>query len=232
LDQIIKRIKSKNIPPEKASERAHKAIKAMIAQYQLMPGQKITYIQLSEKLKMSKTPIINALHRLEQEEFVISRPNRGFFVKEIDTEEVTELFKVRETLEMLAIEESMKNQNSKMLREIEKAMIAHREYNYDIVTRKRLALDAAFHLKIAEMGRNRNLVRFLRQVFEHIYLRHRSEGIPPERLVTSAEEHQKIFDAIKEKNMAKARGLMRQHIRAGKITTIKGIQKAARSFEF
>ncbi|MBI5966271.1 MAG: GntR family transcriptional regulator, partial [Deltaproteobacteria bacterium] len=91
-------MKSKGIPPKNASERAYKAIKAMISQYQLMPSQKITYIQLSEKLKMSKTPIINALHRLEQEEFVLSLPNRGFFVKEIDIEEVAELFKVREAL--------------------------------------------------------------------------------------------------------------------------------------
>ncbi len=225
-------MKLKNIRFRNASERAYRIIKEMIAQYQLIPGQKITYIQLAEKLEMSKTPIINALYRLEQDEFVISIPNRGFFVNEIDIEEVAELFKIREGLEILAAEEAMKNQNPETLKEIEKAMIAHRKYHYDIVTRKRLALDAAFHLKIAEMGRNRNLVRFLRQVFEHIYLRHRSEGIPRKRLVTSVEEHQKIFDAIREKNMAKARRLMKQHVRAGKIATIKGIQKAVGSFEF
>ena len=225
-------MKIKNILFQNASDRAYKALKEMIAEYQLVPGQKITYIQLAEKLKMSKTPIINALYRLEQDEFVISIPHRGFFIKEIDIEEVAELFKIREGLEILAAEEAIKNQNSEILKKIEKAMIEHRKYHYDIVTRKRLALDAVFHLKIAEMGRNRNLIRFLRQVFEHIYLRHRSEGISPKRLVTSAEEHQKIFDAIREKNMAKARGLTRQHVRAGKIATIKGIQKAVGSFEF
>lgn len=127
-------MKLKNILFQNASERAYKALKEMIAEYQLVPGQKITYIQLAEKLKMSKTPIINALYRLEQDEFVISIPNRGFFVKKIDIEEVAELFKIREGLEILAAEEAIKNQNSEMLEKIEKAMIAHRKYHYDIVT--------------------------------------------------------------------------------------------------
>lgn len=225
-------MESKAFPPENASNRAYRAIKEMISQYQLVPGQKITYDQLAKKIRVSKTPIINALNRLEQEEFVFSIPNRGFFVKEIDIEEVAELFKVREALEMAVMEASIRNQDPKMMKEVEKAMIAHREYHYDIVTRKRLALDASFHLKIAEMGRNKNLMRLLRHVFEHIYLRHRSEGIPPQRLVTAAEEHQGIFNAIKEKNIPKAKKFMLQHVRAGQISTIKGIQKAVGSFEF
>ena len=225
-------MESKTFPPENASNRSYKAIKEMISQYRLVPEQKITYDQLVKKLKVSKTPIINALNRLEQEEFVFSIPNRGFFIKGIDIEEVAELFKIREGLEMLVMEACIRNQDPKMMKEIEKAMVAHREYHYDIVTRKRLALDASFHLKIAEMGKNKNLTRLLKHVFEHIYLRHRSEGIPPKRLITAAEEHQKIFNTIKEKNIPKAKKLMLQHVRAGQISTIKGIQKAVGSFEF
>jgi DNA-binding GntR family transcriptional regulator len=77
---------------ETATERAFKSIKEMIFNYQLIPGQNFDYIQLAERLNMSKTPIINGLHRLEQEEFVVSVPNRGFFVKEMDIKEVNELF--------------------------------------------------------------------------------------------------------------------------------------------
>jgi DNA-binding GntR family transcriptional regulator len=217
---------------QNATNRAYRAIKEMIARYELVPGQKITYDQLVEKIKLSKTPIINALNRLEQEEFVFSIPNRGFFIKAIDIEEVAELFEVREALEMMVIVNSLKNQNCRMMKAIEKAMVAHREYLYDIVTRKRQALDATFHLKIAEMGGNKSLTRILKHVFEHIYLRHRSEGIHPQRLKTSAEEHQKIFEAIQEENLPQAKRLMMEHVRAGKTSTIKGIQKAAGNFEF
>lgn len=222
----------KNIPHGDADDRAYKAIKDMIAQYQLVPGQKITYIQLAERLKMSKTPIISALNRLEQEEFVTSLSNRGFFVKDISLEEVSELFKIREALEILAMEESINNQDPKMLDGVKKAMIAHRKYNLDIVTRKRLALDATFHLKIAEMGRNRNLVRLLRYVLEHIYLRYRCEGISPKRLTQAAEEHQKIFNAIKGSDTRKGKTYMKQHMGAAQIAIINGIKKGIGSFEF
>ena len=217
---------------QNATNRAYRAIKEMISRYELVPGQKIIYDQLVEKISLSKTPIINALNRLEQEEFVFSIPNRGFFIKAINVEEVAELFEVREALERHVIATSIKNYDPKMLKEIEKAMVAHREYHYEIVTRKRLALDASFHLRIAEMGRNKNLTRILKHVFEHIYLRHRSEQISPQRLIESAEEHRAIFDAIKEKNLSKAKRLMVQHVRAGKIVTIKGVQKAAVTFDF
>ena len=217
---------------EFTGDRAYQAIKEMIFNYQLVPGQKITYDQLAEKLKMSKTPIINALNRLEQEEFVISLRNKGYFIKEIDIEEVEEMFRIREALEMLVMEESIRNQSPEKLKEIEKAMVAHRMYRYDIATRKRLALDAAFHLKIAEMGRNRNLTRLLKHVFEHIYVRHRSEGISPKRLVKSAKEHQQIFEALKRRDVQKAKRLMRQHVVAGQIATVQGIKRAAEEFTF
>ncbi len=208
-----------------ASEQAYQTLKRMIAEYQLVPGQKITYIQLAEKMKMSKTPIINALKMLEQEEFVISLPNRGFFIKEVDSEELKELYTIREALEVLAVEEGIKNYDLKMIEKIEQAMIAHREYHYNIVTRNRLALDAIFHLKIAEMSRNRNLVRLIKQNFERVYLRYRSEGISPTRIITSTEQHQKIFDAMKEKDALEAVNLIRQHIRDAETSAINGTRR-------
>jgi DNA-binding GntR family transcriptional regulator len=225
-------MKSENFSFKNATDRAYRTIKEMISQYQLVPGQKITYDQLVEKIKMSKTPIINALNRLEQEEFVSSIHNRGFFIKSIDINEVDELFEVREALESKTIAASIKNQTPEMINEIEKAMINHREYHSDIVTRKRQALDAIFHLRIAEMSGNKNLTRILKHVLEHIYLRHRHEGIPPQRQFVTAKEHQAIFDAIRNKNVSKAQKLMLKHVQGGKISTIRAIQKEAESFEF
>ncbi len=75
--------------------------------------------------------------------------------------------------------------------------MAHRNYQDDIFTRKRYALDAAFHLKIAEMSKNKYLLKLLRQILEHIYFRHRTEGIPSKRLIESPKEHQEILQAIK-----------------------------------
>jgi DNA-binding GntR family transcriptional regulator len=217
---------------QSASDRAYEAIKEMISQYELIPGQKITYIQLAERLKMSKTPIINALHRLEKEEFVFSIPNRGFFIKEISLEEFEELYKVREALEMLAVEEAIKNQKPERLKEVEEAMIAHRSYDYDVVTRKRYALDAIFHLKIAEMSKNKSLLRMVKEVLEQIYFRHRIEGIPAKRLKESPKEHQQIIVALQSRNTPKAKRLIRQHLRKAKIAAMKGLLSSREVYKF
>ena len=216
---------------ENASERAFKSIKEMIFNYQLIPGQNIDYIQLAEKLKMSKTPIINGLHRLEEEEFVVSIPNRGFFVKEIDIKEVIELFEIREALEMLVLEGTVKNQNPEMLGQLEEAMIAHREYPYDVITRKRQLLDMNFHLKNAEIAGNMNLFKMLNNVFERIYLRYRSELLAPKRAVVTKKEHQIIFDAIKDKNTGLAKRTMRIHVKGAMIANIQGIEQAMKGFQ-
>jgi DNA-binding GntR family transcriptional regulator len=206
-----------------ASNLAYEALKNMIYQYQLIPGQKVTYGQLSQKIKLSKTPIINALTRLEQEEFVISIRNKGFFIKELNIDEVAELFKIREALELLAVEEGIRHQNPKGLKKIKKTMIDHREYNTDKPTRDRLVLDAMFHLSIAEMGRNRNLFKLLKHIFEHIFLRHRLDGIPYKRINEATREHQEIFDAICERNIAKAKKYISFHIQGGQNYTIERI---------
>jgi len=74
-------MKIADLPPKKAGDRVCQAIEEMTAQYQVFPGQNTTHALLAKKLKMSETPVINALSRLEQEGFIVSLPQRGFFCK-------------------------------------------------------------------------------------------------------------------------------------------------------
>jgi len=214
---------------ESPSIRAYQSIKEMIFNNQLVPGQKIAYEQLSQKLSMSKTPILVALNKLVQEELIFWIPNRGYFIKDLDKEELEGLFKIREALELIAIEESISELDKTKLKEIEEAMLAHKEkayqeYRYHTPSRNRLLLDAKFHIKIAEMGKNKFLAKILINLFEHIYLRHHGQGIPPTKFIHSAKEHQIIFDHIKNKNISKAKMMMMKHIRGGKVANIKGMQ--------
>jgi len=68
-------------------EKAYWQIKNMIFQQKIAPGQKLIYRDLSKRLDMSKTPIMHALGRLEQEGFVELMPNLGYSVKEMDIQE-------------------------------------------------------------------------------------------------------------------------------------------------
>ncbi len=225
-------MKTKDLMQSTASDQAYQRIKQMIAEARLIPGLKIPIADLAEKLGVSQTPIIGALKVLEKEDFLVSLPNKGFFVKEVDMDELEELFEIREALELLAVQRSIINFDDQKMKEIEKALVDHREYHYDIVVRKRLALDAKFHLEIAEMGHNRNLLRLIKHVFERIYLIYRSEGISPTRLTEAAEQHEKLFNAINERDAVRAQELIQLHLRDAKTSMIRGIRRSEETIRF
>lgn len=214
---------------ETSIDRAYQSIKEMILGNQLIPGQKITYDQLTKRLAMSKTPILSALSRLEQEDLVYSIPNKGYFIKELDRDELAGLFEVREVLELVALGHCIENIDEEQWKIIEKARIDHKnraieEYSLHKPSRNRLLLDAKFHLKIAECAKNRFLIKILKLLLEHIYLSHQGQGIPAKKFLESAKEHQTISEAIKQKNLPKAKSLLKKHIRGGKKANIEGLK--------
>lgn len=207
----------------KTSTLAYKAIKEMIFQYKLVPGQKITYDFLAKRLNLSNTPIINALHRLEQEEFVVSVPNRGFLIREVSMEEVEDAFRVRAVLEMLAVEDAIGNKSREKLRELDAARRNHQEFKF--FSRSRLVKDAAFHLKIAEIGGNEILSRLLKHLLEYIYLRVRAEGLPFYRIGETIEEHKKIYAAIEKGNSVQAKAFIKRHIMQERKIAIASVKE-------
>ena len=206
-------------------EKAYRQIKNMIFQQKIGPGQKLIYRDLSERLDMSKTPIMYALGRLEQEGFVELMPNLGYFVKELDVQEFENLFDVREALEVHAIAAAIDHQTPDDLENLTKRVEQHGEYMPPFYDRKKLVLDAEVHLQIALMSKNKVLVKQLRQIFEHIYLRYRVERMHPTRLYIASEEHHQIEEVIRRKDYGKAEKMIRKHIRAAKEMMTSGLSR-------
>ncbi len=213
-------------------EKAYRQIKEMIFRQKIWPGQKIIYGDLANRLKMSKTPIGYALGRLEQENFLTLIPNQGYFVKEIDPEEIREYFEVREALESQAIFLLLNKKSYDGMEELEERFQEHQGYAIVVYDRKKMILDAKVHLQIAKMAGNKVLMKQLRQIFEHLYLRFRVEFLHPQRMEVSHLEHQKLLNAIKEKDLKKAEVQMRMHIRAAMENMIASMKKEEEIFEF
>jgi DNA-binding GntR family transcriptional regulator len=197
-------------------EKAHQLIRNMMLQHKLSPGQKIIYRDLSEKLNMSKTPIMYALGRLEQEGFVELIPNQGYIVKELDLKEIEDFFDVREALETYAIGLAIKSMKPENLKALEEKIRQHREYVTPVYDRKRMVLDADIHLYIALMSGNRVLARQLHQIFEHLFLRYRLELMHSIRPTSAPAEHQKMLSLIRKRDISGAQKVMRTHIQSGK----------------
>ena len=206
-------------------EWAYLKLKEMIFQQTVVSGQKLIYKDLCETLDISRTPIINALTRLEQEGYVKSESFRGFYVKPIDTKEIVDKFGVREALEVYAISVAIPKVNNEDLKILEQMTEEHRSYNPAAYDKKKLYFDSRIHLQIAKITGNENLVEILKMNLEHVYLRLALNTSNPSRMHPAVEEHRELLQFIKNKDIKNCIDLMQRHIRNGRDHVINSLNK-------
>ena len=197
-------------------EEAYRKIKQMIFEQKLVPGQRLVYQDLGDLLHMSRTPIIVGLNRLEQDGFVAYETFRGFYVKPIDPQEVWDAFGVREALETYAVEQAIKLGNVEDMKILEEKLQAHRVYKPHYYTRNKFVLDSEFHVQIAVMAKNNVLKLLLKRNFEHVYLRARLENYDPRRMTISVEEHSRLIEKMKKKDVIGSIEAMRNHVQSAR----------------
>lgn len=203
----------RNADTKSLIDEAYRSIKRLMLQQKLFPGQKLLYRELIERLGMSKTPIVNALNRLEQEGFVIAEPNVGYTVKPIDAKEIFDSCEVREALEVKAVRQALKKGKPEQMTALEEKLRIferYRPYKYD---KKKLMLDCDFHLQIAAMSGNDVLKYLLRRNFEHIILRTKLDNYDPRRMDAAAEDHRQLLESMEKKDAPNCVDRIENHIR-------------------
>lgn len=193
---------------------AYERIKELILRGKLSPGQKLLYNDLEARLNVSKTPIISALNRLESEGYVYPKKNVGYYIKEIDVAEVVQVLEAREILEVANLDSVIKNQNSSNMKNLEKAQYEYVSYNSQLFERKKSLLNSKFHVQLSRVGKNRFIIKYIEHLYEWIDLRFRFSAVPPIRIKPSETEHGEIIESIREKDITKAKELLRNHLRA------------------
>jgi len=193
-------------------EEAYRKIKHMIFLKKLAPGQRLVYSDLSKILNMSRTPIINALNRLEQQRLVASESFRGFYVRGMSIQEAWDALGVRIALETWAVEEAVKTGDTEGFEILEQKYLSHRNYNSTQYDRKKFYLDAEFHIQIAAMSKNRILKLLLKNNLEHVYLRAVLDKYDPDRMEVAVKEHRRLLDQMKSRDLIGSIETIKLHI--------------------
>ena len=208
-------------------QRAYLQIKQLMFEQRLVPGQKLLYRELSRMFNMSKTPIINALNRLEQEGFVASETFYGYHVKPIDAQEIMDACEVREALEQKAIKLAIALAKDEQMSVLEEKLYAHEQYMPNKYDKHKFLLDAEFHLQIATMSGNEVLKYLIRRNLEHIILRVRLDDYDPQRMASSAKEHHELVDGMKRKDILGSMEIIRTHIERARDHVLKCLSSSA-----
>jgi DNA-binding GntR family transcriptional regulator len=214
---------TKGAPPEgnaKANgtrtQMAYGKIKEMMFNYEIVPGQRLIFVDFANRLGVSRTPINNALSILANEGFLDFIPNQGYRVHEITQEEASHLYEVREIIELGALEPAMRKVSSEKLKDLERQRKLYEKSVAEQVTRGRFTFDQEFHACYVQMAENPYLTDYFREIYQRIFLRHRIEGLPVGRAREVVLEHKEIFKAISMKDAENAKKLVKHHIKTGK----------------
>ena len=101
----------------------------------------------------------------------------------------------------------------------------HKDYMPPVYDKTKFFLDAAVHIKIAEMTQNQGLIQLITQNLEHVYLRLALNTSYPERMKPAISEHQELLKLIKKGNVQSSINLMRQHIQKARDHLIASLSR-------
>ncbi len=192
----------------------------------LEPGERLMEIALANRLGVSRTPIREAIRKLELEGLVVMIPRKGAQVASITKKDLQDVLEVRSSLEVLATELACERIDENQLASLQDALKHFEEVlgNSDVSVIARA--DVAFHDVIFEATNNARLVQILNNLREQMY-RYRLEYLKDfsshGRLL---EEHKRLVEAIAGRDKQKAVDIIKAHIYNQEISVIKTISQA------
>mgnify|MGYP001011262385 FL=1 len=205
----------------------YETLKNAILNRTLAPGTQLIESTISEKMKVSRTPIRNAIKDLALEGVVTIIPNRGAFIIQPSVEEIVQAFRMREELECTAIKFGLdkieKDDIEKLNNIIEEEFKALRDRNIF----EYLAMNKEFHMMLAIKSKNKYLIQFTEKIISQIsiYLILYDSFYNNSMQFETIEEHKKMVKAIEIKDAKLLEALIRQHTENGlndlKIDKIK-----------
>jgi len=177
------------------------------------PGERLMEISLAERLGVSRTPVREAIRKLEKEGLVVIEPRRGAYVSDISVKDMVDTLVVREDMEGLAAFLAAQSISGEEIAELEEITAGYSDAIANGVMEDIIRYDEAFHRRIVELSGNRTLMQLFETVqelalrFRYLYYDDfsRYENMPV--------EHRNIIDAIKSGDSAKARQVSDNHVK-------------------
>lgn len=187
----------------------------------LRPGERMMEMQLAEEMGVSRTPVREAIRKLELESLVIMVPRRGAYVSDLSIKDVAETYEIRSALEALAAGLAAERITPDESEELERILVQIGQCIEGNDLERSIKLDEEFHNVLYRASRNDRLVQIINNLREQIQ-RFRTTSLgTPGRLEAVLSEHTKITEAISERNTDMAQRLAQEHIENAESTLME-----------
>lgn len=195
--------------------QVYAVVKEAILSLELLPGTLLVEDELADQLGTSKTPIRNALVKLEQDGLVVRIPYKGTYVSELSQQDAIEIFELRGVLEGLAARIAIPFLTDKEILQAEAILLETDEALAQGQLPKASGLGEDFHKLVYKHATNQRLLLFLKMLDDQLRrLRLLSNTGGIERLRKSAIEHRRILEALRQRSKDGVESAFRDHHRS------------------
>lgn len=210
-------------------EIVYEQLKIQILTGKIAPGTRMMEVELAEDLGVSRTPVREAIRKLEKEALVVIEPRRGAYVSDVSVKEMVDTLVVREDLEALAASLTAKRITKEELEGLEKKVTDYSEAIASGDMEQIIRADESFHHKIVALSGNKALIQLFSSVqelslrFRYLYYEDftRYENMPV--------EHKEILEAIKTGDGDAAKIVSDNHVKKLKEFVVNEGESAFRS---
>ncbi|HLR72482.1 MAG TPA: GntR family transcriptional regulator [Pseudogracilibacillus sp.] len=196
-----------------ATEYAYRSLKKQIINGALLPNQSIVEQSLSKELEVSRTPLREAIQRLEFEDLLIRKANGRLKVAPISIKEVEEIFIVRGKMEAIAVEQAIDN-----MKEKDRKNLSHLSFMIEEMHKQKLIGEVVrygeeFHKYIYQLSDNKTVIKILLQLKDHVDRYKRLIPIKDSnKNDKSSNDHKLILEYMIHKKKKEASEAMENHI--------------------
>ncbi|WP_129358308.1 MULTISPECIES: GntR family transcriptional regulator [Micrococcaceae] len=194
------------------TDQAYKVIRDAILSRRLAPGSRLSIPEISRQLDISRSPVREAIARIEYEGLAESISHRGAVVVEIGLDELIAIYDVREVLEGLAARLATRTADAALIDDLERNWQAHHNAVESDDVEQHMKLDAAFHRRIRDASGNHRLSENLRQLQGQIRVAMTTTVARRGGMHAALAEHRTLIDAIQGGDPAVAENVAREHI--------------------
>ena len=208
------------VPTDSVVVRVYERLKAMAIAYEFKPGERLNEVELSRSLGASRTPLREALNRLNMEGLLRFAPGKGYYCRDLDVHEVFYLSELRKAIEIAAVGLAIQRAKDE---DIDALLAFLDSTGPDAGSRsvvELVRLDETFHERLLGMSGNVEMLRVLANVNARIRFVRWIDMDRGDRANTQA-EHRDVLLGLKRRDKAACVAILEKHIdrRLDQITT-------------
>lgn len=198
--------------PTPIRKTVYEYLRERILRHELKPSRRLVEAQIAQEIGISRTPVREALHLLEKDGFLESIPRVGYRVRELDWEELEQIFAIRRVNESLACRWALARMTPRTIKALEKNLQQTELILAKDDPRLFMACDEEFHEILGRASGSRHLFELCQQL-RRLMQRYRNDGLRDLQTVTAAlSDHRRIVDALKNKDAAALEEALLSHL--------------------